>query len=412
MSSEDISKYQKDFLEKRKALRDAMNRNYKGLWEVLEICLAIRAILEIKGVFLPLMVVILAPASSGKTTVIELIEFLPNAYSLDNFTPRSFQSHYASKRKDDLKEVVILPKIKNKIFLTPELAPLFSARDEDIVTNIGLLTRLLDGKGLKTGSGVHGERMSGPVFFVWIGAAVDVSKNIWKLIANLGPKMFFLRPDLELSYKEEQEEIVKNMRNEEDETKMEEIKEKLLDYWEAVTSHPFRDNDKVVWDKSKESPDVILKIVEHAQILATLRGDVPTDKTKGTGGSNYGFLERKREIPRRAAKYLYNLVRGFAFCQGRNYVIEDDLSIIRLVILSSAPKERIEVMKLLIANNGEVTVDQIVKARGVTPSTAHNTMKLLEILGLVDKVKIRGKTKDITAIRLKDHFRWILEDKK
>ena len=358
------------------------------------------------------MIVILAPPSSGKTTVLVLVESLPDSYMLDTFTPRAFQSHYASKTKENLEKDDLLTQIKNKIFLTPDLAILFSLRDEDVNANFGILTRLLDGQGLKTSSGVHGERSSGPIFFVWIGAAVEVSKNIWNLIAKLGPKMFFLRVSYDLTYTEEQQKIMKNMSSEEDEAKIDEVKEKLLEYWKVVTSFPIQENGKVVWNKSKESSDVMLKIVERAQLLARLRGHVPTDKTEGTGGSNYGFLEPIIEIPERATKYLYNLVRGYALCQGRNYIIEDDLSIIKPIVMSSAAKERIELLKLLIKNNGEVTVTQLMEARGVTRSTAHRTIKLLEILGLVDIVMVPTKTKPCTGIQLKGHFRWILEDKK
>lgn len=413
MSSKDFSDHEREVQNKKKNLIDMVEKNFPGKFWILEICLSVRAILEIKGITLPLMVVILGPPSSGKSTVLLLIELVPKAYSLDKFTPRAFQSHMAGKRKADLEKDDLLTRIKDKIFLTPDLAPLFSARDEDIVENFGTLTRLLDGKGLKTSSGVHGERSSGPVFFVWIGAAVEVSKNIWNLIAKLGPKMFFLRVHLDLTYEEEQQKIMQNMLSEEEyEAKIEEVKEKLLEYWEAITSFPLQEDGKIVWDKSKESPDVMLKIVQHAQILARLRGNVPTDKTEGTGGSNYGFLEPIIEDPERAARYLYNLVKGHALCQGRNYIIEDDLSIIRPIVMSSAAKERIELLKLLIKNNGEVTVTQMMDARGVTRSTAHRTIKLLEILGLVDVVMVPTKTKPCTGIRLKGHFRWILEDKK
>jgi len=413
MSSEDIFEHEKRVLEKKKELKEIDEKNFPDKFWLLEICLAIRAILEIKGITLPLMVVILGPPSSGKSTVLLLIELVPKAYSLDKFTPRAFQSHMAGKRKADLEKDDLLTRIKDQIFLTPDLAPLFSARDEDIVENFGTLTRLLDGKGLKTSSGVHGERSSGPVFFVWIGAAVEVSKNIWNLIAKLGPKMFFLRVHLDLTYEEEQQKIMQNMLSEEEyEAKIEQVKEKLLEYWEVVTSFPLQEDGKIVWDKSKEPHDVMLKIVQHAQILARLRGYVPTDKTEGTGGSNYGFLEPIIEDPERAARYLYNLTRGYALCQGRNYIIEDDLSIIRPIVFSSATKERIELLKLLIKNNGEVTVTQIMEARNVTRSTTLKTMKLLEILGLVDVVMVPTKTKPCTGIRLKEHFRWILEDKK
>ncbi len=412
MSKDNFSEHEKRVQEKKNEIKKTMEKNFPGLWWILEICLAARTILEIREITLPLMIVILAPPSSGKTTMLMLIEVLPKAYSLDSFTPRAFQSHMAGRSKEDLEKNDLLTKIKDKIFLTPDLATLFSTRDEDIVANIGILTRLLDGKGLKTSSGVHGERSSGPVFFVWIGAAVEVSKNIWNLIAKLGPKMFFLRVNPELTYKEEQQQIMKNVNSEEDEAKIDEVKQKLLEYWDAVKSFPLQENGKVVWNKSRESYDVMLKIVERAQLLARLRGYVPTDRTEGTGGSNYGFQEPIIESPERATRYLYNLTRGYALCQGRNYIVVEDLSTIRPIILSSAAKERIELLKLLIKNNGEVTVTQLMEARVITRSTALKTMKLLEILGLVDVVMIPTKTKPCTGVRLKEHFRWTLEDMK
>jgi len=412
MSSEN-SDYLRDLLEKKGALRNVMEKNFPGKFWILEIGLAARAILEIKGITLPLMIVILAPPASGKSTVMALIELLSKAYSLDKFTPRAFQSHLAGKSKANLEKDDLLTKIKDKIFLVSDLAPLFSASDDDIRENFGTLTRLLDGKGLKTSSGVHGERSSGPVFFVWIGGAVEVSKNIWSLIAKLGPKMFFLRIRLDLTYAEEQQKIMENMMSKEEyESKIDEVKEKLVEYWDAVTLFPLQDESgKIVWDKSNESPDVVLMIVQYAQLLARLRGYVPTDRTEGTGGSNYGFQEPIIEDPERATRYLYNLVRGFALGLGRNYIIEDDVSIIKQIVMSSAAKERVELLKLLIKNNGEVAVTQLMSARGVTRTTALKTMKLLNILGLVDEIKLPGSTKDISAIRLKDHFRWILENK-
>ena len=77
--------------------------------------------------------------------------------------------------------------------------------------------------------------------------------------------------------------------------------------------------------------------------------------------------------------------------------------------MSSASRERVELMKLLIENNGELTSAQLVECRKVSKMTALKIMKQLEILGLVDRVKVSGITKDFLAIRLKEQFRWILE---
>ena len=409
---ERLREHVKRVLEARQDLREEYEKHFLGKFWILETCLAARAILAILGITLPLMIVILAPPGTGKSTALVLIEELPDSYSLDSFTAKAIQSHYASKTKEDLEKNDLIAKIRNKIFLTSDLAPLFTARDEDIVSILGILTRLLDGKGLKTSSGVHGERSSGPAFFVWIGGAVEVSKNIWNLIARLGPKMFFLRVDLNLTYEEEEQKIMDSMLSKEEyEAKIEQIKKKLVSYWDAVVSFPLQENGKVIWDKSRESSEIMRKIVNRAQFLARFRGYVPVDMTEGTGGSNYGFQEPIIEDPERATRYLYNLVKGFALCQGRNYIVDEDIRVIDPIVMSSAAKERIELLKLLIKNNGEVATSQFMDERGVTRTTALKTMKLLEILGLVDAVTVAGGTKPSHGIRLKEQFRWILEDK-
>src|SRR5581483_6535432 len=117
-----------------------------------------------------------------------------SAFYTDNFSPKSFVSHSSSVSRDTLEQIDLLPKIKNKIFLTPELSPVFSAKDDDLVSLIGIITRILDGHGYESDSGVHGHRgYSEPTFFVWVGAAVDVPKKVYRILGNLGPKLYFLR---------------------------------------------------------------------------------------------------------------------------------------------------------------------------------------------------------------------------
>ena len=42
----------------------------------------------------------------------------------------------------------MLPQIKDKILLTPELSALFTGKDDDVREQFGMITRLVDGEGL------------------------------------------------------------------------------------------------------------------------------------------------------------------------------------------------------------------------------------------------------------------------
>ena len=124
---------------------------------------------------------------------IELFRNYSNVYYSDSFTPKSFVSHSTGVKKESLPEIDMLPRIKDKCLLAPELSPIFAKKDEVVMENLGILTRVLDGHGYQSDSGAHGRRgYSGEHMFTMIGAAVDIPHRVHKQLTNLGPKLFFL----------------------------------------------------------------------------------------------------------------------------------------------------------------------------------------------------------------------------
>jgi hypothetical protein len=88
----------------------------------------------------------------------------------------------------------MLPKIKDKLFLTPELLPTFSKKEDELNEILGIITRVLDGHGYESDTGAQGHRgYNGKYKFVWIGAAVDIPHKVHKLLGTLGPKLYFFR---------------------------------------------------------------------------------------------------------------------------------------------------------------------------------------------------------------------------
>ena len=87
----------------------------------------------------------------------------------------------------------MLPKIKDKLFLTPELSPTFAKKDEELVELLGIMIRILDGKGYESDTGAQGHRgYKGEFMFVWIGAAVEISKKVHKYLSTLDQNYTFL----------------------------------------------------------------------------------------------------------------------------------------------------------------------------------------------------------------------------
>ncbi|MFL6402231.1 MAG: hypothetical protein ACJ71M_01955, partial [Nitrososphaeraceae archaeon] len=129
-----------------------MQKNLPNLWHSLEFDLSIKNILHIKDCTLPFAGIVLGKPSSLKTVGREMFRKSRHTFYTDKFSSKSFVSHSTGVPKDQLIEIDLLPKIKNKCFLTPELAPIFAARDEDLIEILGTLTRVLDGHGYESDS--------------------------------------------------------------------------------------------------------------------------------------------------------------------------------------------------------------------------------------------------------------------
>ena len=400
-------------IQKRtKSLQDLVERYFSGKYKILETCLSVKALELIEGVTLPFCLILVVRPGSSKSTILYTIESLGNCYSTDAFTPKSFVSHMANVAEEDLSKIDLLPKIKGKTFITPELAPLFSAQDEKLLETIGILTKILDGKGFKSESGARGQRgYEGNYFFTWLGAIVEISSKVWNVIGFMGPKMYFLRlPEESISEQDQRNKILANMKDKSYEQKLGEVKKQAKLFWEIIQNHPSKKNGKIVWDEPEDDPKTKERIVILAQKLARLRAYLPTRDTANTSGSNYGYERPIFEDPERASFALYNLARGHAVICGRNFVIDEDLTVVIDVALSSAPRDRSELLKLLIENGGQLTTSQMVKHLHITNDTALKKMKQFELLELVERKTIPGNTKPEFGIRLKDCHWFLTED--
>jgi DNA-binding transcriptional ArsR family regulator len=308
----------------------------------------------------------------------------------------------------------MLPKIRNKLLLTPELAPTFAAKDDDLIQILGIMTRILDGHGYESDSGAHGHRgYNEKMMFLWIGAAVDIPYKVHRYLGTLGPKLYFLR--LPKVQKKTEDEYIAQI-NSDFEERVKEIEEVLFKYlkwfemWPAPTNE--RKNDtatlpKINWNTSKDDVDAKRYVVRLARLLAYLRGVVPTWHTHDTQGSNYGYGMAIKEECDRAITQLYNLARGHALSRGRNYITLEDISLIIKVMLSTASIERVTIFDLLLAYKGTMTTTQIADSLNISQPTALRTITELKALGLVEMVN--GGSNTPAKITLDPQFNWVFD---
>jgi hypothetical protein len=355
-ASREISreKWTEKMAENYHRLFDVTMKNLPDIWVPLEFALSVKTILNIKGCTLPFGGILLGVPGSSKTVVIESFRGLPHTFYSDNFTPKSFVSHNSAVKKEKLRDIGMLPKIKDKFFLSPELAPIFSSEDKDLLQLLGILTRVLDGHGFESDSGAQGHRAcKGDYMFTMIGAAVDIPHKVYKHLSTLGPKLYFLRlPRVEHSEDYYLENMKVNFQG-----KIEEIRAALYEYLAVFEVNPDivpseEGPPKIPMNYGKHEELTCKHIVKLAQLLGPLRAAVPTWRTEDTQGSSYAYSIPNIEEPSRAITILQKLAAGHALTQGRDHITIEDIPIIIQIVLSTASLERSKIFDLLISNDG------------------------------------------------------------
>src|SRR3990167_5792470 len=383
-------------------------RQFPELLKPAEIALSVICQLKIQDIKNPFALVFVDVPSSGKTITLNMFAGLADlVYTTDNFTPASFVSHAANVPKKKLHEVDLLPKIKGKVLIVRDLATIFGEREEDLLKNLGVLTRVLDGEGLELNSGLHGKRgYKGDYSFMLLAGSTPIPPRVWKMSGNLGSRLFFSQ--------------IRSSEKEEDELAGQLIKSTWLQKQEAcqkvtedfmlllLAEYP----TGIDWDKSKDPIDLLKIISRCAKLLARLRAPINVWEEKWTKDDkeSYLYTEPIIEKPDRINQLLYNLARGHALAQGREQIAEDDLSIVIDVTFDSAPRIRTNLFRLLITNGGELLTNQVMASLSCSHTTAHREMEALKVLGLIEIDEGHGMTGQEKNMALKPEFKWFLSE--
>jgi hypothetical protein len=368
------------------------------------ICLSVAATLLLGDQQNPVALNLEGVPSSQKTTLVDFFGHGDKVYRSDKFTPKSFVSHSASISREKLAEVDLLPRIKHKVFLVPEMAPLFGLRAEDLLESFSILTRVLDGQGLSTDSGVHGRRgHTGDFLFAWIGCTTPIPHNVWKTMGKLGSRFLFIEMPAE---EQSDAELVRGAAGgisykDRVELCREAVAGFLDDLW-SVTGGV----RGVAWDRAADPGPVMLKIAQFAKVLARLRGTISIWREGSGDEESYNFSTPVIEGPQRAMSLLYALARGHALVQGRTQLTEEDLPIVARAALESTPNDRRSVMRLLLANDGVVTSAHLQKTLRCSAPTARAILETLDKLGL-GELSNPGPPEPAT-LTLDESFRWLL----
>ena len=150
-------------------VEQTVTRHYPPMFTWLWAALAVAAVRCRRDMRQPVALIGIGLPGSGKTTPLSFLapkgeddELAQDFYRSDGFTPAAFVSHLASRSAAALDDIDLLPRIKDRTLLTPELAPVFRSRGSDLHQRVSVLASVLDGNGYVSDSGAHGRRGQPP----------------------------------------------------------------------------------------------------------------------------------------------------------------------------------------------------------------------------------------------------------
>ncbi len=441
-SSNPYKEWQQEVKKKYENLKIVANTYFEDSWQLLQFCLSVKSVQNIYGNNLPFIGFILYKPSSLKSTIIDSFQKYPSALYVDDLTKNSFLSHYSTNSEEELQNNDLIPKMKDKILLTSEIAPIINANEDDLRKTLGIITRLVDGKGYQSHSGTHGHRGYPPMMFTWIGAGIEIPPKMWTMLSQLGFKIYFFRPIFKKKTVDDLKKIAKDNELPEKKQKLEEA---LLDYLKVFDAAPQTEeiivldetsgNPKIKWDQTKDDDSVLDCISNLANLLAALRGTVFTSfsktrkstkvNNKNDGNDNEthddtGFIQTEQidydiepsvtEDAARAVIQLRNLALANAISQGRNYLTKDDAKLIITVCFSTTKIYRAKMLDLLLENNGELTTSQITTGLDISKPHALQTMQEFDALKIGKISSISSYEKSERKIKLNDEYSWFLTE--
>jgi len=365
--------------------------------------------LLIKDITNPFGLVYVDVPSSGKTMVLNLFSGLKDlAYTTDNFSSAAFVSHASNVKKKDLEKIDLLPKIRRKTLIIRDLAPIFGMRDEDLLKTMGLLTRVFDGEGLQTDSGVHGQRgYEGDYLFMMLAASTPIPPRVFKVMGNFGSRLFFINVNSrDKSCSDLAGQISGDMSTREKEVECREATKQFMKFiWSG--------SDGVVWNPKKEERSLLEEIAGISSLVASLRGSINVWKDLSSGES-FNHTVPQIEKPDRINQAFYNLARGHAVACGRNAINDEDVAIVLRVALSSASLERTRLFKLLIDSGGTLGTEEVIHGVRCSRPTALKLMEQFELLKIVEGTEFPkdwpvGRSEKTVVIT--EQFSWFIGDR-
>jgi hypothetical protein len=376
-----------------------VRRHYPALLTSVHAMLAVFATMAIKGRTKPLSLIFETPSGYGKTATLQMAfpiaESSPLSelvYRSDKFTPRSFVSHAANVKKEDMPKLDMLPKLENKVLITKELAPILRGRVEELQDNFSILISVLDGKGFISDSGMHGRRgYDRPILFNWVGATTPLPASTHRLMSQLGTRLLFFEVPAKKPTIEELKVYLNNADPDAAERDCQQVVNSFLSGF--FDHHPIGSIGKSEFLFPEELQEQLIRWVAF---LVAARAEIRFEDEEP-------IAALPTEGPWKVVNYFEQLLFGHALIHGRKEINSSDIDFISEVALSSPPGHLRRIIRAL-RTMPVVDTALATKLCEVSRPTARKYLTELHVLGIVNLTKGDSESYEVA---LTDEYGWL-----
>lgn len=332
---------------------------------------------------LMLWLLLVGVPSSGKTDNVRLIRDAENAYYLDNLTQNAFISGERSTKSQKVYD--LLPLLNKKCLIIKDWTSIFSLDEKMTKKLLGDLVGIYDKEFTKFSS--RRGNVSYASSFSQLGCITPATLNRHTQYMNMvGPRFlcYTIPPNDSESKNASYDLIFSNQDRS--------LLEKEARLYTSSYIGQLAQKSPEIKPLSKETQEY-LRIA--AELMSNCRGIVilQSSSFKGDDGKDvkyYETLDVQIEAPWRAVQQLITLARYLAFVVGKDEVGEDELVIIKEVVISSMPADRSQALRMIKGKGGKVTAKQLTDISDKSIKTSRRLLDELVSLKTLDKISGSG----------------------
>lgn len=321
--------------------------------------------------------------SSGKTEIVRLVKDAENTYYLDNLTQNAFVS--GERATEGNKVYDLLPLIDKKCLIIKDWTSIFSLDEKMTKKLLGDLVGIYDKEFTKFSS--RRGNISYSSAFSQLGCITPATLNKHTGYMNMvGPRFLcYTMPQTNADNQQKSYDFIFSDRD------RSVIEKEARSYVSSYVSQLIKGeiHIKILSTGIKKYLRLAAELMSNCRGIVILQS-ANFKNEEGEDIKYYEVQDIQIEEPWRAVQQLMVLARFLAFVTGKDEVTNEELVIIKEVVISSMPADRSQALRMIQSYGGMVTARQLAELSDKSTKTSRRLLDELSALKVLDKNKGDG----------------------